>query len=115
MCFEVVAALGLVLAATTTRRWPRVLGLAIALLCTANVVLSLTRAGMLTLTLIYAALLVCGWLRTSWRRLVAPTLAACGVLIGGVAILALRDPVFDMRLVTESDADLYGAAYSSPP
>ena len=35
-------------------------------------------------------------------------------MIGGVVILALRDPVFDMRLVTESDADWYGAAYSAP-
>ena len=116
MYFEMVAPLALVLAATATRRWLRLLGLAIAVLCTANVVLSLTRAGILTLTLIYAALLAYTWLRPgqSGRRLVAPTLAAFGVLIGGVAILALRDPVFDMRLVTESDADWYGAAYSAP-
>ena len=114
MYFEMVAPLALVLAATAPRRWLRGLGLAIALVCTANVVLSLTRAGLLTLTLLYAALLGAAWLRPSWRRLVAPTLAACGVLVSGVAILAMRDPVFDMRLVTESDADWYGAAYSAP-
>jgi O-Antigen ligase len=116
MYFEMVAPLALVLAATATRRWLGLLGVAIAVLCTANVVLSLTRAGILTLTLIFGALLAYTWLRPgpSGRRLVAPTLAAFGVLIGGVAILALHDPVFDMRLSTESDAEWYGAAYSAP-
>jgi O-Antigen ligase len=115
MYFEMVAPLALILAATAARRRLRLLGLAIAVLCTLNVVLSLTRAGVLTLTLIYAALLVCAWLRRrSWRRLLGPTLAAVGVLLGGVAILVARDPVFDMRLVTESDADWYGASYSAP-
>jgi len=114
MYFEMVAPLALVLGATATRRPLRWLGLAIAGVCTANVVLSLTRAGILTLALVFAALLVCAWLRPAWRRLAAPTLAATGVLIGGVAILVLRDPVFDMRLVTESDADWYGATYSAP-
>ena len=33
------------------------------------------------------------------------TLATLGVLIGGVAILFLRNPVFDLRMVTESDAE----------
>jgi hypothetical protein len=114
MYFEMVAPLALVLAATARRRWLQVLGLAIASLCTANVVLSLTRAGILTLILVYAALLAYAWHGQLGRRLVALTLAAGGVLIGGVAILALRDPVFDMRLVSESDADWYGAAYFAP-
>jgi O-Antigen ligase len=114
MYFEMVAPLAVVMAATATRRWLRLLGVAIAVVCTLNVVLSLTRAGILTLTLLYAALLACAWLRSSWRRLIIPTLTAFGVLIGAVVILALRDPVFDMRLVTESDADWYGAAYSAP-
>src|SRR6202035_5160455 len=37
-----------------------------------------------------------------------------GVLVAGVALLFLRDPVFDLRLVTESDADWYGAVYAAP-
>jgi hypothetical protein len=45
---------------------------------------------------------------------VAPTLASAAVLVGGVAILARSNPVFDMRLVTESDADWYGAVYFAP-
>jgi O-Antigen ligase len=36
------------------------------------------------------------------------------VLVGGVTLLLLRDPVFDLRLVTEGDADWYGAVYSAP-
>jgi hypothetical protein len=114
MYFEMVAPLALVLAASVTRRSLQILGLAIAVLCTANVVLSLTRAGILTLSLVYAALLAYAWHGQLGRRLVAPTLAVCGVLIGGAAILALRDPVFAMRLVSESDADWYGAAYVAP-
>jgi hypothetical protein len=31
-----------------------------------------------------------------------------------VALLLWRDPVFNLRLVTESDADWYGASYSAP-
>jgi hypothetical protein len=116
MYFEMVAPVAVVLAATASNRRLRLLAATIAVLCTANVLLSLTRAGILTLTLMYAALLLFAWLRPGQlsRRLVAPTLAAFGVLIGGVAILAWHDPVFDMRLVTESDADWYGAAYSAP-
>ena len=37
----------------------RLLGLGIALACTANVVLSLTRAGLLTLAIVYLALIAC--------------------------------------------------------
>jgi hypothetical protein len=116
MYFEMVAPLALVLAATARRRWLRVLGLAIAALCALNILLSLTRAGILTLVLVYAALLAFAWPRRGplARRLLALTLAACGVLIGGIIILALRDPVFDMRLISESDADWYGATYLAP-
>ncbi|MGI9147379.1 MAG: O-antigen ligase family protein [Chloroflexota bacterium] len=113
MYFEMLTPVALVLAATARRRWQQLLGLAIAGVCTASVVLSLTRAGLVTLALVFAALLAYAGLR-SGRRLLAPTLAACGVLVGGVAILAVRDPVFDMRLVSESDADWYAAAYSAP-
>jgi hypothetical protein len=116
MYFEMAAPLAIVLSATAERRFARLIGLAIAAACTANVVLSMTRAGMLTLALMYAFLLVGAWLffGQRWRRLLLPTLASAGVLIGGVAMLILRDPVFDMRMVTESDADWYGAVYAAP-
>jgi hypothetical protein len=114
MYFEMVVPLAIVLAATASRRRARLLALGIAMVCTANVVLSLTRAGMLTLALMYAALLGLGWRKPAWRSLLAPTLAASLVLVGGAAALAVRDPVFEMRLATESDADWYGAAYTAP-
>lgn len=113
--FEMVAPLAIVLAATAQRRLLRVLGLTIAVACTANVVLSLTRAGMVTLGVIYVVLAVLAFARpVEWRNLRAPTLTCAAVLFGGVALLLLRNPVFDLRLVTESDADWYGAAYSAP-
>jgi hypothetical protein len=114
MYFEMAVPLAIVLAATATRRWRRLLALAIAAVCTVNVALSLSRAGILTLGLVVALLLVAGWLKPDLRRIVWPAAVSAGILVGSVAILAVRNPVFDMRLVTESDADWYGAAYSAP-
>jgi hypothetical protein len=114
MYFEMVAPLAIVLAATSRRRLGLLLGVGIAVACTANVVLSLTRAGMLTLAVAYAALVVVAWARVDLRRVLVPALASAGVLVGGAILLFLHDPVFDLRLQTESDADWYGAAYSAP-
>jgi hypothetical protein len=114
MYFEMVVPLAIVLAATSPRRAARLLGVAIALACTANVVLSLTRAGVLTLGLELAILAVVGFAWPRWRSLRVPTLCSAAVLFGGVAALLIRNPVFDLRLVTESDADWYGAAYTAP-
>jgi O-antigen ligase len=114
MYFEMVAPLAVVLAATTRRHWLRVVAVTVAAMCTANVVLSLTRAGTVTLLLVYAALLGASLVSASWRRLREPTLVGVATLLGGVALLVARNPVVDLRLVTESDADWYGAAYSAP-
>ncbi|TMF03795.1 MAG: hypothetical protein E6I52_06390 [Chloroflexi bacterium] len=115
MYFEMVAPLAIVLAATARRRVLKVFGLSIAVACTANVVLSLTRAAMLSLALTYVMLAVLAFgRRDHWRSLRAPMLVSAAVLIGGVALLLLRNPVFDLRLVSESDAEWYGAAYSAP-
>jgi len=114
MYFEMVVPLAIGLAASARRRWTQGLALAIALTCTASVVLSLTRAGMLTLAAIFAILLLAGGARKALRRVLLPTLASAGVLVGGTILLLAHDPVFDLRLQTESDADWYGAAYSAP-
>jgi hypothetical protein len=114
MYFEMVAPLAIVLAARARSRRVALLAIVIAMLCTANVVLSLTRAGMLTLAIVFGVLLVVAWRRPEWRRLLGPTAVSAAVLIGGVVVLFVRNPVFDMRLVTESDAEWYGAAYSAP-
>ncbi len=114
MYFEMVAPLAIVLAATARRRSAQLLGVGIAVVCTANVVLSLTRAGMLTLFTIYAALAVVGCARGNLRRVLPPTLLSAAALIGGAILLFVHDPVFDLRLQTESDADWYGADYAAP-
>jgi hypothetical protein len=92
----------------------RLLALASALVCTAAVVLTLTRAGMLSLGVVLGALLVLAWRRPAWRGLRRPTLLASGVLLSMILVEIVRDPVFDLRLVTENDADWYGAVYSAP-
>src|SRR5947209_3232386 len=79
MYFEMVAPLAIVLAATTRRRSLQLLGALIAMVCTASVVLSLTRAGMLTLTVLFSGLLVAAIIKRGWRRLLVPTLASAGV------------------------------------
>jgi O-Antigen ligase len=114
MYFEMVAPLAVVLAATTRRYWLRAVAVGVAAMCTADVVLSLTRAGAVTLLLVYAALLGASLTGAGWRRLRGPTLVGVATLLGGVALLLARNPVVDLRLVTESDADWYGAAYSAP-
>lgn len=114
MYFEMATPLALVLAATARRRWQWLLGVGIAVVCTANVVLSLTRAGLLTLAVVCAALLGAACLRSDWRRVLGPTLLSLGVLAAGCGLLLLHDPVFGLRLVTESDADWYGAEYTAP-
>ena len=114
MYFEMVVPLAIVLAATTRRQWPRAVAVATAAMCTADVALSLTRAGVVTLLLEYAVLGALALGHARWRGLRAPTLVGAATLAGGVALLLARNPVVDLRLVTESDADWYGAVYSAP-
>ena len=114
MYFEMVVPLAIVLAATARRHWLRAVAVATAAVCTADVALSLTRAGVVTLLLEYAVLGALALRHAGWRRLRGPTLVGAATLAGGVALLLARNPVFDLRLVTESDADWYGAAYSAP-
>ena len=114
MYFEMVVPLAIVLAATTGRHWLRAMAVATAAVCTADVALSLTRAGVVTLLLEYGVLGVVALTHASWRKLRGPTLIGAATLAGGVALLLAHNPVFDLRLVTESDADWYGAAYSAP-
>jgi hypothetical protein len=114
MYFEMVVPLAIVLAATTGRHWLRGMAVATAAVCTADVALSLTRAGVVTLLLEYGVLGAVALTHASWRKLRGPTLVGAATLAGGVALLLARNPVVDLRLLTESDADWYGAAYSAP-
>lgn len=114
MYFEMVAPLAIVLSATTRQRRLQALGILIAVVCTANVVLSLTRAGVITLGLIYLLVARMAIARPTWRGLLPALGASATVLVGGVLLLLMRNPVFELRLVTEGDADWYGAAYTAP-
>jgi O-antigen ligase/polysaccharide polymerase Wzy-like membrane protein len=114
MYFEMVTPLAIVLAATSRRFGLQLLGAAIAVVCTANVVLSLTRAGMLTLFAVYGVLLALAIARQNRRRVLLPSLSGTAALVAGGALLLVHDPVFDLRLVSESDADWYGAVYQAP-
>lgn len=114
MYFEMVTPLAIALAVTSARRGLELAGAAIAVLCTANVVLSLTRAGMLTLIGIYAALLLFGLSRRQWRSILVPSAGGAAALFAGALLLLVHNPVFDLRLVSENDADWYGAVYHAP-
>jgi O-antigen ligase len=114
MYFEMVAPIAIALALSATSRRSQLFALAIAALCAANVVLSLTRAGLLTLTLISMVLLLAALRSDRKRQLLVASGTILVVLVGGIGLQALRNPVFDMRLSTESDADWYGAAYVAP-
>ena len=114
MYFEMVAPLAIVLAATSRRFGLQLLGAVIAAVCTANVVMSLTRAGMLTLLAVYGVLMAAAIVRHNRRRVLLPSLTGTAALIAGGMLLFVHDQVFDLRLVSESDADWYGAVYQAP-
>jgi O-Antigen ligase len=114
MYFEMSIPLAICLAAKSQARAARVLAVVIACLCTANVVFSLTRTGIATLVVIFLTFLVLAWRWRELRGALIPTLSAAGVLLLMLLFAFLRDPVFNLRLASENDADWYGATYSAP-
>jgi O-antigen ligase len=114
MFFELAAPLALVLAASTSRRWTRLLVLVIACLCSAMVVLTVTRAGVTALAGAFALLLLLARLRPCWRALAAPTALAAGSAAVAFVGLASHLDAFETRFETENDAGWYGAAYAVP-
>jgi O-antigen ligase len=114
MYFEMATPLAVCLAATTKRVGPWLLATAVACACSANIVLSLTRTGIATLAVLLGVLLALGWCWRCMRSAAPPTLAAAAVLIGLLLVAFARDPVFNLRLASENDADWYGATYVAP-
>ena len=112
--FEMSVPLALALAATARTRLQRGLALAVALLCTASVVLTLSRAGMALLAALLALLLALAWRQPRFRALLPPTMYTLAVLLAVTGALAWRTENFRTRLVTENDLGWYGAAYSVP-
>jgi hypothetical protein len=125
---ELAAPLALVLAATQparanpsprprcsmriSPRWLLACGIAAA--CTVALVFTLTRAGIVALTVAYAVLLALAVARPRWRTLASPTglAATAGALaLVGLAV-GLRN--FGSRLETENDWGWYAATYNVP-
>ncbi|MGI6206742.1 MAG: O-antigen ligase family protein [Anaerolineae bacterium] len=113
MFFEMTVPLAVALVATTRRPVSRLLGMAVGLLGTANIVLTFSRAGMLTLILALVAMLVLGR-RRRLRPLVPPALLALAGLFALTGALAWQRDTFRTRLITENDLGWYGAAYTAP-
>ncbi len=112
--FEMIVPLALGLSATartTTRRW---LALAVALFATANVVLTLSRAGLITLVSVLAVMILVATRQTGFRRLMPATLAALTTLVFLTGLLTWQADSFRSRLVTENDLNWYGASYTVP-
>ncbi len=114
MYLEMVIPLALVVAATSRHAWQRGLALGVALVSTTVVTLSLTRAGGLTLALMFGFVLAWSLWRPAWRALFVPTLLAALVICASLVRLAYVDPVFGLRLQTEGDTDWFGAEYTVP-
>jgi O-antigen ligase len=114
MYLEMVVPIAVGLAATSGRAWQRGLALGVAMVSTIVVTLTLTRAGVLTLLLMFGFVLAWSWWRRAWRPLFAPTLLTALVLGASLVRLAQVDPVFDLRLQTEGDSDWFGADYTVP-
>jgi O-antigen ligase len=115
MYFEMVTPLAIALGVSAAKPRARLLALAIAVLCVVNVVLSLSRAGLLTMAVLGIGLLLASFRAEHGRRLAVAAATILGVLVAGTVLLAIHNPIFDLRLATESDADWYGAAYAAPP
>ncbi len=114
MFFETAVPLALALAATARARGARLAALVIALLCGGVVVLTLTRAGMITLALVLGAMLGLARMRPHYRALTRPVASALLGLIVVIALMTLGTAAFRARLTTENDTGWYGAAYRVP-
>ena len=114
MFLEMAVPLALVLAATANTRPARWLALAIALVSIWTIVLTLTRASLLSLGFLFGLMLAAALTRRSWRPVAAPVALAALVMVGLVGLLALTWPTFRLRLTTENDLRWYGATYQVP-
>jgi hypothetical protein len=111
--FEMAVPLAVALAATPSLM-RRGVALAVALLGTANVVFTFSRAGMVTLALILVIMLASALRQLRLRPLALPAFFALGTLAAMTSLLAWQAETFRTRLVTENDLDWYGASYTVP-
>jgi hypothetical protein len=114
MFYELATPLALALAATARNKAARILATSVAVVCSAAVVLTLTRAGIGTLAVIFAVVLGLALARRPYRRLAPPTAIAAFALVALTLGLAAREPNFNTRLTTENDLGWFGATYVAP-
>jgi hypothetical protein len=112
MFFEMALPPALVLAARAPNRIARVLALGVVVVCTAAVVLTLTRSGM-------GVLLVLGMLGIGlgvwrFRALLLPVVTMLATLLLVTGLLFLGEEAFRTRLTTEDDTNWYNAVYVAP-
>lgn len=112
--FEMTALLAVALAATATNSWRQGLALVVAILCTVNVVLTLSRAGMVGLAVTLTLVLTLALRQSRSRPLALPASLTLGSLVVLTAALGWRAEGFRTRLVTENDLGWYAAHYSMP-
>lgn len=115
MFFEMIIPLALAMSASATNKAARLAAVAVAGLCTAAVVLTLTRSGIITVVVILVVMFLLAATRTRWRTLLIPTAAATLVLVVVTATLAVTTSSFATRLTTENDLNWFGATYNAPP
>jgi hypothetical protein len=111
---EMVTPLAIAASAAAGSRAARTLALVISFLCTAVVVLSVTRSGVGVLLLILLVLAALSWLRPACRSLRRPALSNLALLLSFLAIQMWLSPVVRARYTTANTADWYGAVYSVP-
>jgi hypothetical protein len=114
MFFEMTVPLALALAATAQSRLRRLAALTVAFLGTANIVLTFTRAGMVTLVCVLVVMLALAWRQPRFRPLALPTLLVLAAAVAMTSALAWQGETFRTRLMTENDLGWYGANYSAP-
>jgi hypothetical protein len=115
MFFELAIPLALILAATTARLWARGLATFLAALCSAIVVLTITRAGVVALAAVLIGIVVLTRARPRWRSLALPTALAGSSMAIAMLGLAVHTSALDTRFATENDWSWYAATYSVPP
>ncbi len=113
MFLEMVAPIAITLAATGSPRRRR-LAAGIAALCTLVTVLTLTRAGIFALLLIFLFLLILTYYRPLFRPLRPPLLLSSLTLLLASLLLVFHSPEFRARLSQETDNAWYQASYQAP-
>jgi hypothetical protein len=113
MYFEMIVPLALAVAVTSMRQAARVVAMAVAAICSALVVLTLTRAGMLALATALGFMLALGFIRPALRPLRWPAIVAAMALCSTLAVALSSSAVFT-RMTTENDMGWYNATYVAP-